>query len=280
MRRRKLRLAAVSGTAVLAAVCASGSEFAGAGSVPDPGPLPAERYETTAEDHQRSQRATALLVRRCMADRGHPDFPLDPRYPDDPVVGAAVVVTGSGAVDLDDARRWGYGWDPEQSPAVRPQGRRMTAAEYADYPACSAAAGRRLMRGIDVERDWAYPSRRSIAVDKAVERDPRARAAWAAWSRCMGEQGFERYPTPVAAYTDDAWRRGDDGNTRHTRRERATAVADVTCKLRHRTTEIVHAVEAGKQAADIARHPGRYAAALRSLETYRDNIADVLRKLG
>jgi hypothetical protein len=214
-----------------------------------------------------------------MAEHGHPDFPLDPRYPTDPIVGTAVG-TDYGALDLDAARRWGYGWDPAKSPALEPKGRRMTDAEYADFPACNAESDRRLLRGIDVKRDWLYATTRAIEVDKAVKRDPRLRAAWDVWSRCMAEQGFPRYPDPGAAYTDTAWQRGSDGNTRHTPRERATAAADVTCKRRHRTAELWHAVRAREQAVDITRHRDRYAAGLQALRTYRATIAEVLRKLG
>ena len=266
--------------AVLAAICVSGAggpEIIRTAS--DLGPLPADRYDYTPRDYQRSQRASALLVRQCMAEHGHPDFPLDPRYPTDPLV-ATAVGTDYGALDLAAARRWGYGWDPEQSPVLQPKGRRMTNAEYADFPACNAEASRRLMRGIDVRRDWLYARTRAIEVDKAVRHDPRLRAAWDVWSRCVADQGFTRYPDPVAAYTDPAWERGSDGNTRHTRRERATAVADVTCKRRHRTAEIWHAAQAQQQAVDITRHRERYAAGLRALRTYRATIAEVLRKLG
>ncbi|MEU3513974.1 hypothetical protein ABZ770_01470 [Streptomyces sp. NPDC006654] len=266
--------------AVLAALCVSGTgrpEVVRTAS--DLGPLPADRYDYTPQDYQRSQRASALLVRQCMAEHGHPDFPLDPRYPTDPLV-ATAVGTDYGALDLDDARRWGYGWDPAKSQAQRPKGRRMTDAEYADFPACNAEASRRLMRGIDVKRDWLYASARAAEVDKAVKRDPRLRAAWDVWSRCVADQGFTRYPDPGAAYTDTAWQRGSDGNTRHTARERATAAADVTCKRRHHTAELWHAVRARKQAADISRHRARYTAGLRALRTYRAHVAEVLRTLG
>lgn len=266
--------------AVLAAICVSGPgrpEVISTAS--DLGPLPADRYDFTPRDYQRSQRASALLVRQCMAEHGHPDFPLDPRYPSDPFALTAVS-TDYGALDLAAARRWGYGWDPAKSRSFRPKGRRMTNAEYADFPACNAEANRRLMRGIDLKRDWLYAGARAIEVGKAVKRDPRLRAAWAVWSRCVAEQGFTRYPDPVAAYTDTAWRRGSDGNTRHTRRERATAAADVTCKRRHRTAELWHAARARQQAVDITRNRDRYAAGLRALRTYRSTIAEVLRRLG
>lgn len=266
--------------AVLAALCVSGTgrpEVVRTAS--DLGPLPADRYDYTPQDYQRSQRASALLVRQCMAEHGHPDFPLDPRYPNDPLVVTAVG-TDYGVLDLDDARRWGYGWDPAKSQAQRPKGRRMTDAEYADFPDCNAEASRRLLRGIDVKRDWLYAGTRAVEVDKAVKRDPRLRAAWDVWSRCVADQGFTRYPDPEAAYTDTAWQRGSDGNTRHTARERATAAADVTCKRRHHTAELWHAVRARKQAADISRHRARYTAGLRALRTYRANVAEVIRTLG
>ncbi|WP_326789413.1 hypothetical protein [Streptomyces sp. NBC_00151] len=277
MTKRGWRLGAV---AVLAAVCVSGPgrpEVIRTAS--DLGPLPADRYDYTPQDYQRSHRASALLVRQCMAERGHPDFPLDPRYPSDPIV-AVAVSTDYGALDLATVRRWGYGWDPARPSALQPKGRRMTNAEYADLPACNAKANRRLMRGIDLKRDWLYASTRAIEVDKAVKRDPRLRSAWAAWSRCVAEQGFTRYPDPVAAYTDTTWKRDGNGNTRHTRRERSIAVADVTCKRRHHTAELWHTVRAQKQAVDITHHRDRYAAGLQALRTYRTTIAEVLQKLG
>jgi hypothetical protein len=138
-------------------------------------------------------------------------------------------------------------------------------------------AGRRLLCGIDLKRDWLYASTRAIEVDKAVRRDPRLTAAWDVWSRCVAEQGFRRYSDPVAAYTDTDWRRGRDGNTRHAQRERATATADAICKRRHRTAEIWHTVRAQKQAVDITRHRDRYAAGLQALRMYRTTIAGVLR---
>ncbi|PKW05135.1 hypothetical protein SAMN05428944_7878 [Streptomyces sp. 1222.5] len=270
----------MAAVAVLAGICASGPERPeNIDSASDLGPLPADQYDFTPQDYQQSQRASALLTQRCMAERGHQDFPLDPRYPSDPVV-ATAVSTDYGALDLAAARRWGYGWDPAKPLVPRPKGRRMTNAEYADLPACNDEASRRLMRGIDVTRDWLYASTRAIEVDKAVKRDPRLRAAWDEWSRCVAEQGFTRYRDPIAAYTDDAWHRGSDGNTRHTQRERATAVADVTCKRRHHTAELWHSVRAQKQAADITRHRHRYAAGLQALRTYRANTAEALRKLG
>ncbi|WP_329319508.1 MULTISPECIES: hypothetical protein [unclassified Streptomyces] len=280
MTKRGRRLGAVAGAALLTAICASGPERPQAVSTAsDLGPLPADRYRYTPRDYQRSQRAKALLIRQCMAEHGHRDFPLDPRFPSDPVV-ATAVGTDYGVLDLASARRWGYGWDPAEQEVSRPKGRRMTTVEYAALPACDTEANRRLMRDIDIGRDWLYATTRAAEVDRAVKRDPRLRAAWKAWSRCVTEQGFTRYSDPVAAYTDGVWARGSDGNTRHTRRERATAVADVTCKRRHHTAELWHAVRAREQAADIARHRDRYTAGLRALRTYRANIAEVLRSLG
>ncbi|MFC8237522.1 hypothetical protein [Streptomyces sp. NPDC057284] len=110
----------------------------------------------------------------------------------------------------------------------------MTTADYAQWPACDAEASRRLMRGIDLERDWLYARGQAIEVGRAVKCDPRLRAAWDVWSRCVAQQGFTRCRDPVAVYTDDAWQQDSDGNTRHAQRERTIAVADVTCKRRPR----------------------------------------------
>lgn len=274
---RGWRLAAAM---VLTALCVSGAGGPGViRSASDLGSLPGDRFDYTPQDYQQSNRATALLVRRCMAERGHPGFPLDPRYPGDPIV-ATAVATDYGVLDLDAARRWGYGWDPATPVSQQPKGRRMTNSEYADFPACAAEANERLMRGIDVKRDWLYANRRAVEIDEAVKRDPRLRAAWKAWSGCVAGQGFTRYSDPVAAYSDTAWRRGSDGNTRHTPRERATATADVTCKRRHHTAEIWHTARAREQTADIAGHRERYAASLEALRTYRATIAGVLHEPG
>ncbi|MFD8733410.1 hypothetical protein ACFV06_00635 [Streptomyces sp. NPDC059618] len=277
MTKRGWRLSAV---VVLAAVCVAGQGQPGIiRTASDLGPLPGDRYSYTPQDYQRSERASALLVRQCMARHGHPDFPLDPRYPTDPVV-AVAVGTDYGDLDLAAAQHWGYGWDPAKPLVPRPKGRRMTNVEYADLPACNVDASRRLMRGIDLKRDWLYASTRALEIDKAVRRDPRLRTAWAVWSRCVADQGFTHYPDPVAAYTDTAWQRGSDGNTRQTRRERATAVADVTCKRRHHTAELWHTVKAQKQTADIRRHRDRYTAGLQALRKYRAAVAEVLNRLG
>ncbi|MGW8801661.1 hypothetical protein ACWGN9_32075 [Streptomyces sp. NPDC055775] len=110
----------------------------------------------------------------------------------------------------------------------------MTNADYAQWPACDAEASQRLMRGIDLERDWLYARGQAIEVGRAVKCDLRLRAAWDVWSRCVAQQGFTCCRDPVAVYTDDAWQQDSDGNTRHAQRERHIAVADVTCKRRPR----------------------------------------------
>ncbi|MFK8909875.1 hypothetical protein [Streptomyces sp. YS-3] len=188
--------------------------------------------------------------------------------------------TDYGVLDPGAARRWGYGWDPATSSASQPKGRRMTGAEYADFPVCSAEANRRMMLGVDVKGNWLYAGTRASEVDEEAKRDPRLREAFAVWSRCMAERGFAGYPDPLSAYADPAWQRAGNGNTLHTRHERATAVADVTCKHRHHTAEIWHKVRAQNQTTDIERHHDRYASGLQALRTYRANVAAVLRQFG
>lgn len=273
-------MGAATGVALVAAVCASGPERAAAvRTAVDVRPLPADRYRSTAADDRRSQQATALLVRQCMAGRGHPGFPLDPQMPGTSV-GVTAVATDYGVLDPAAARRWGYGWDPAKAAADRPKGRRVTGDEFTDWASCTRQASARLLRGVDVQGGLVSPANRAVEIGKQAKADPRLRAAWDAWSRCMAAEGFPGYPDPVAAYSDPAWSRGSDGNTAHTPRERATAAADVACKLRHHTVEVWQTVQAQEQAADIAAHPASYAAALKALRTSRANVAEVLRTLG
>ncbi|MEV6108556.1 hypothetical protein AB0M28_28205 [Streptomyces sp. NPDC051940] len=269
--------------AVLAAVVALAAALCGSGESPargiteaaDLGPLPFDRYEYSAELYQRYQEAESLLNRRCMVRRGHDDFPL---HPDLASGGRALVAVSTtyGVLDPRAARRWGYGWDPERPLLPGSEGRRLTSAEWQDWAACNAETSKALLRGVDVKADWLYATRRTAAVEKAAARDPRLREAWAGWSRCLADKGFTRYPDPVAAYTDKAWRRGSDGNTRRTPRERATAVADVACKRALGTARVWHDVRAEYQRADIASRPAPYAASLRALRVHAANIDRVL----
>lgn len=307
--RRVPRAAVVVGLAAALTVTGCGGQGADSGdAAPRIGgedevpPLPLDRYQFTDADFPRYRQARARLVQRCMVDLGFTDFPLDPREPrrHDELTATTVLVGTShpfGPLDLERARRWGYGHDPATSDRDRPRGREMTGEEYGvlngitprdgradggrDVPqgGCYGQAERRLTGGLslaDYSRAWSYTSGRIHTLDQAVDRDERVRAAWRTWSRCVAGQGFQRYGKPADAFADQAWDRARDGNTRHGERERATAVADVECKRRHNTAGEWWVVAAEKQRAELTRHKAKYEDVRRDIETIRANVRHIL----
>ena len=80
--------------------------------------LPIDRYRLSTKEYQRFNLAQARLEQRCMVAFGFADFPLDPKDPPRRMAAIMSVLVSSGPfgmLDLDDARRWGYGWDPKKS---------------------------------------------------------------------------------------------------------------------------------------------------------------------
>ncbi|MFI9774681.1 hypothetical protein ACIHCV_08215 [Streptomyces sp. NPDC051956] len=261
--------------------------------------LPLHRYEFTAEDDGAFgtlKRAQQLLAQRCMRDFGFADFPRDPKNPSPS--GLAMVAVSQdldGQLDLEKARRWGYGWDPERDVRIEPAGRRMTVEESQVYwghrtggkptvlgrrvpeEGCLGRADKRLYRGVrDLRRTWGYVPQREIVLEKAAVKDRRMRRVLKAWSQCVVDKGFRRYGTPDDAFRDKAWKRDSGGNTARTRRERGTAVADVECKREHNTAGVWWSVLSERQRADLVRHRSAYEAARRDQETVRDNVREVL----
>ncbi|MEV8285019.1 hypothetical protein [Streptomyces niveus] len=263
--------------------------------------LPLSRYEFGADDTKRTTRAQARIAQRCMADHGFPDFPLDPALPGSMnTVGGRLVsvamATPFGELDLDEARRWGYGWDPKTAEkAAAKKDRPMTDAEFEvlyhsdrstdrtvngrEIPenGCSGQAAARLTEGVeDTTRMYTYTSRRSRALAEQARKDPDVSRALRTWASCVEDKGFARYAGREEAFRDKAWDRGDDGNTRRTREERDTAVADIECAREHNTVGEWWAGEARAQSADVRSHRATYEAVRRDQEVVRANIRDVL----
>lgn len=303
--RGMARWAVVGLVAVGLAGCGSGSSGGGAG---DGGPgvpsvkeekdipeLPLDRYEFSTRDSGRQTEAQARMTRSCMRKLGFEDFPLHPKQPKNMQTAQLTMVSITsypyGPLDLDSARRHGYGWDPDHSraDAARPEGRVMTEAEYEAFNGsrrkpsepggCASSGAERLTEGVqDTTRMWTYVTRRSLSVDKAVGKDKRVREAIDTWAGCMESKGVERYKTPSDAYRDKAWGRmdNDGGNTDRTKKERATATADVECKREHNTAGVWWAVRAEKQRADVARHKDAYEAVRADQDRMRANVKRVL----
>ncbi|MFD3525232.1 hypothetical protein [Streptomyces sp. NPDC058653] len=265
--------------------------------------LPLARYEFSDSDTKRTTRAQASVARRCMADFGFTDFPLDPALPGSTnttttAMVAVAMSTPFGELDLDEARRWGYGWDPELSDAGAGFGgkdRAMTDAEYRVYynadrtpgftvkgrevpeTGCYGKASTGLTDGVeDATRMWTYTSRRALALSKTAAKDPEVDKALRTWATCVEDKGFGPYEDREAAFRDKAWHRGDDGNTRRTRRERDTAVADIECAREHNTVGVWWAGSARSQSADIRSHRSAYEAVRRDQDVVRANVRRVL----
>ena len=307
MTRRAVAGLVVGLMAVGLAGCGSGSSGGGSGAG-DPGDpsvpsvkeeqdipeLPLDRYEFSTRDSRRDTEAQAHLTRSCMRKLGFDDFPLHPKQPKMAASYGLVAVAMSsypyGPLDLDSARRWGYGWDPERPWAgvVRhSEGRAVTADEQealygsSRKPAdgCANRGTERLTEGVqDKTRMYTYVPQRRERLDKAITKDGRVREALDTWSDCMESKGIKRYRTPSDAFGDKAWGRGNDhgGNTDRSKRELATATADVECKREHNTAGVWWAVRQEKQRADVARHKDAYAAVRADQDRVRANVKRVL----
>ncbi|WP_245881692.1 hypothetical protein [Streptomyces milbemycinicus] len=304
---RRWPAALLTAVTVAVAGCGSGADVPGSPGVkgvpqvmeekdlPD---LPLDRYRLDTEESRQFGKAQRLLAQRCMIRLGFTDFPADPKPLTPSTPGVTLVVsampTSLGAFDLDHAKRWGYGWKPGPRKTLEPTGRAMTQAEHAALygtssngavpsggksreRGCSGKANEQLLKGVaDSRRMWTFPSGRDAELRKAVQKDRQVRRAFATWSKCVVDKGGKRFADPMAAYSDKGWWRGKDGNTPHTRREVATAVADVECKREQNTLGVWWAALAKRQRADIQRHEDTYAAVRGDVEVLRSNIRKAL----
>lgn len=300
--RGSRRVAVAVAVVALAALAGCGSAAGGSGGdaardagVPevddqkDMSGLPLERYEFSARDHALRERATARFTQRCMRSRGFTDFPRHWREQraemSNRLLAVAVSTTLYGSLDLDAARTRGYGIDREALKKFEkrhePKGRLVTPAEYSVLndaeDGCAQVGARRVLAGVkDETRMTVYVGGRRAAIDKAVAKDPRMRRALATWADCVVGKGFKRYASPEAAFRDKAWHRGDEGDTRRTRRERDTAVADIERKREHNTAGVWRTVAAERQRRDISRHRSAYESVRADQERVRSTVRNVL----
>ncbi|MET9499791.1 hypothetical protein [Streptomyces sp. NPDC006552] len=238
--------------------------------------LPLDAYAFDGGDaraYDEVDSARRVLAQRCMVRHGFAGFPRDPGIRTMAVTHTTVMVavaTGPvGLLDLEQARRWGYGQDPAASLAPpEPTGRMMTAEEsdvyygdpQGDRTGCEGEADRTLERGTaDRERMWSYVPEREAAVSRLAARVPRLRRAYETWAACVTGKGFKRYADPDQAFGDRAWGRGQDGNTTRSATERGTAVADVACKRAHNTGGVWWSVTRRLQRRELALHQAEFA---------------------
>uniref|UniRef100_UPI0034DF1834 hypothetical protein n=1 Tax=Streptomyces flavofungini TaxID=68200 RepID=UPI0034DF1834 len=261
--------------------------------------LPLDRYEFGDRDHARIEEAQAHATQRCMRSFGFDDFPLRPGRPKMALTYestlVAVSVSPYGMLDLDQVRRFGYGFDEDDLKTVRddrePEGRVPTDREntflrgvgvpdgHADRVrgrevpegGCATAGTRRVWGDAEkLARLRGFVSGRLGRLNKAVAKDPRVRRAFRDWSRCVADKGHGRFASPAAAFRDKRWRAGrKDGNTARTKEELATAVADVECNHALNTAGVWWSVSDEKQRADIRAHEDRYEAVRADLDRVR-----------
>ncbi|MFI1395053.1 hypothetical protein [Streptomyces sp. NPDC020681] len=266
--------------------------FATEDDVPE---LPIDRYQFSTDEYRQHSKAQARLEQRCMVSFGFADFPLDPKQPS-PAMSMVAAGTGPyGLLDLDKARRWGYGWDPKKAAAWEPKGRAMTQEERGvlygtrlggsatvsgrkvPEAGCSGVASGQLADGVkDSKRMWTFSQDRERSLDKTVEKDPRVVLALKTWSQCVVDKGLGRYQNPQEAFSDKAWSRGQNGNTTRTDRELATATADVECKRKHDTAGEWWEVRREVQQYDVDRDKPAYEAVRKDLDVVRANIRKAL----
>ncbi|MBV2152681.1 hypothetical protein [Kitasatospora sp. SUK 42] len=108
--------------------------------------------------------------------------------------------------------------------------------------------------------------------------DPRITAAYAAWSRCMKDEGYD-YPDPVAAISDPKWHPpADNPATAEARaaagpapEEIATATADLRCKLAGNTVGTIVAVQTAYGKRYVEAHAAQ-------LADQRQRLDDLVRR--
>ncbi|MFI6153867.1 hypothetical protein ACIBCA_14340 [Kitasatospora sp. NPDC051170] len=130
-------------------------------------------------------------------------------------------------------------------------------------PGGCAAKGREAFRGEEFPLgDAALPD----GGPKIPAGDARLTDAYAAWSTCMKDRGFD-YPDPMAALGDPRWH----DSRAATPNEIATATADIACKLAHNTVGVLVALQSAYDKQYLEAKAAELAA-------YRQRKDDLLRR--
>lgn len=235
------------------------------------------------------EEAQSLLTQKCMADRGFVYFSQTT-----PVEEQAILQNleyGFGVTSLANASTYGYGQPPTStSPASQglfiggfssfSQLRQEAALAVAllgfapgvriapihEEGCLQLANGEIYGRGISQVGD-PVPA---IAQQAGMwtQSDPRVVAVDAAWSRCMAQRGYH-YTSPQQP-ADHNW------PSKPTKKEAATAVADVACKQQTNLTNTWLTVEAAYQTALIGENIGTLASLQSSFQKALNHVETLL----
>ncbi|MFI6246721.1 hypothetical protein [Streptomyces sp. NPDC051016] len=288
---------------MLAALCLGGHLLvpAGAGSSPPRAgardvasdlrvSLPLQAYQLTPREQADADQALQLLVRSCMERAGFTWYvPAEPRPKPDPLA------RRYGVVERRTAERYGYHPPADKSSGEIARRRERILSEpgadvayfgsqgakNADRNAgkntgrggagCASLAQRKLMAGADGYRGDIGAQLSWVSLEMS-RKDPHVISARRDWEKCMRSRGY-RYESPEKAIADPAWHLDSPvvGS-----RERATALADVTCKETVATVRIWSRAEGAIQRRLIRENAARLNETRRGLEAFRRTVRAVL----
>ncbi|WP_026423475.1 hypothetical protein [Actinokineospora inagensis] len=240
--------------------------------------LPLDSYRATAEQLATIGTANDMLVQQCMRRFGF-DTPVvsheNPRQPN----------RRYGISASDDYANWGYHPSPDQFPqrkANDPNQQKHSDAEWQVFTGrdgstvvngekvpdggCRVEAGKTL--NFYANNDTSHETADDLVQNLSNESNASARgdsrliAAWANWSKCMDEAGYD-YATPWDANDDGAWWKDQNPSDK----EIATAKADVGCKEKTNVIGVNLAVETAYQSRLIEKN----AEALKDYRVLLDN---------
>jgi hypothetical protein len=244
--------------------------------------LPIEAYMITAAQLDVLNRAGALLVTQCMAAFGFSYQQMPSPAPAQP----GQMARRYGIMDAAAASEYGYHPAPgdgirakqiQRQPDSVDSGGRLPAAEWRALtgrsgpqdPASAAVAVRAKVNGRLVPAggcegqsrrrvhgdDGAAVAEEQGMVDQindagfvASKTDPRVRDVITKWSSCMRDEGYS-FPDPMAAVGS-----ADLSRAEPSKRELATAVADMACKLRTNLISTWNRAEASYESQQIKKN--------------------------
>ncbi|MPZ85275.1 MAG: hypothetical protein GEV28_34770 [Actinophytocola sp.] len=242
--------------------------------------FPLDSYHLSPEQKVTLARADDIQVRDCMRRYGF-DFDLPDRAVEPELENRVI-----GLIDKDSAASFGYKpagfaehssrvreakseqtkWSPEMMGVLNGEGPSKVNGVEVPEGGCDAEARQHLARNTDGKPgDENFVIRLEKMSGEATEADSRLKKAFAKWSDCMAEAGFN-YRDPWQANGDPAF-----AEEKASAREVATATADVKCRSKHDVNGIWVAVRTAYQNRLIEAN----AEALRQHESA---VAEQLRK--
>ncbi|MFJ5548681.1 hypothetical protein [Streptomyces sp. NPDC093225] len=213
--------------------------------------LPVESYMPTASQAQTITRARAKAIAKCVNEAGFPQWTPPPALP--PLGGKTLTDWRYGIHDKKLAGRRGYHPDAAEQKAYN------TAMEVGavDRTGTDDGVKRRCASLAEAKVPTAqllgsYAETLGNNAFRKATASPQVKEVFAKWSSCMKAKGYS-YKEPMDANDDP---RFNDPDT-VTRREIATALADIECRDTYNVAKVWFDAEAAQQRPAIAQHKQR-----------------------